>query len=170
MSDLTRLVRTLAEAHVEFIIVGGLAANAHGSARVTIDVDVVYARSAANLSRIVKALQPLKPYIRGAPPGLPFEWSTTTLKAGLNFTLTTTAGPIDLLGEIVGGGSYDDLISHSSIVRALGVDLAILDLPWLIKVKRAAGRPKDFEAIAELEVIQEEQTRYRGTWSVNVVG
>jgi hypothetical protein len=159
MSDLARLVRTLADAHVEFIIVGGLAANAHGSARVTIDVDVVYARSAANLSRIVKALQPLKPYIRGAPPGLPFEWSTATLKAGLNFTLTTTAGPIDLLGEIVGGGSYDDLISHSSIVRAFGVDLAILDLPWLIKVKRAAGRPKDFEAIAELEVIQEEQTR-----------
>ena len=159
MSDLARLVRALADAHVEFVIVGGLAANAHGSARVTTDVDVVYARSPANLTRIIKALQPLKPYLRGAPAGLPFEWTTATLKAGLNFTLITSAGPIDLLGEIVGGGSYDNVISHSVIVRAFGIDVAIIDLPWLIKVKRAAGRPKDLEAIAELEAIQEEIAR-----------
>lgn len=155
MIDLARLVRVLADARAEFIIVGGLAANAHGSARVTTDVDVVYGRSPTNLGRIVKALQPLKPYLRGAPPGLPFEWSVATLKAGLNFTLITTAGPIDLLGEIVGGGTYDDLVSHSSTVRAFGADVLLLDLPWLIKVKRAAGRPKDLEVIAELEVIQE---------------
>ena len=157
MSDLARLVRTLADARVEFIIVGGLAANAHGSARVTIDVDVVYARSRANLERVVSALKPLKPYLRGAPPGLPFEWSVETLNAGLNFTLTTSAGPIDLLGEIVGGGGgYEALISHSTKVRAFDRNVAILDLPWLIRVKRAAGRPRDLEVIAELEAIQEE--------------
>ena len=156
MSDLARLVRALADAEVEFIVVGGVAANAHGSARVTTDVDVVYARSAANLTRVVKAIQPLKPYLRGAPPGLPFEWSVSTLRAGLNFTLITTAGPIDLLGEIVGGGSYEDLASHSTSVRAFGRDVLILDLAWLIRVKRAAGRPKDLEVIAELEAIQDE--------------
>lgn len=156
MSDLARLVRALADARVEFIIVGGIAANAHGSARVTTDLDVVYARTEANLARVVKALAPLKPYLRGAPPGLPFEWSAATLRAGLNFTLTTTAGPIDLLGEIVGGGTHDALLPHSTIVRAFGCDVALLDLPWLIKVKRAAGRPKDLEVIAELEALQEE--------------
>jgi hypothetical protein len=159
MSDLTRLVRALADARVEFIIVGGMAANAHGSARVTTVVDVVYARSTANLTRLVKALAPLKPYLRGAPPGLPFEWSVATLRAGLNFTLTTAAGPIDLLGEIVGGGSYDALVAHSTMVRAFGRDVTLLDLPWLIKVKRAAGRPKDLEVIAELEALQEEADR-----------
>lgn len=156
MSDLARLVRTLANAHVEFIIVGGVAANAHGSARVTTDIDVVYARSAENLGRLAKALAPLKPYLRGAPPGLPFEWSAATLRAGLNFTLTTTAGPIDLLGEIVGGGGYADLLPHSAVVRAFDCDIRLLDLPWLIKVKRAAGRPKDLEVIAELEALLEE--------------
>src|SRR5690606_18083396 len=75
MSDLARLIRTLADAHVEFIIVGGVAANAHGASRVTTDVDVVYARDAENLGRVVAALVPLEPYLRGAPPGLPFEWS-----------------------------------------------------------------------------------------------
>lgn len=156
MSDLARLLRTLAQAHVEFILVGGVAANAHGSSRVTTDVDVVYARSAANLGRLAKALAPLKPYLRDAPPGLPFEWSAATLRAGLNFTLNTTAGPIDLFGEIVGGGGYDELLPHSGVVRAFDCDFRLLDLPWLITVKRAAGRPKDLEVIAELEAIQEE--------------
>jgi hypothetical protein len=157
MSDLAKLVLALADADVEFILIGGLAANAHGSARVTTDVDVSYGRSPANLKRVVKALAPLKPYLRGAPPGLPFDWSAATLKAGLNFTLTTTIGPIDLLGEIVGGGTYDDLLPHSSKVRAFGRDLMLLDLPWLIRVKRAAGRPKDLEVVAELEALEEER-------------
>ena len=159
MSDLARLLRTLVDADVEFILVGGLAANAHGSARVTSDVDVVYGRSDANLARVVKALAPLAPYLRGAQPGLPFEWSVETLRAGLNFTLTTKAGPIDLLGEIVGGGSYEILAAHSTAVRAFGRDVMLLDLPWLIKVKRAAGRPRDLEVIAELEALQEEIDR-----------
>jgi hypothetical protein len=157
MSDLAKLLRVLSDADVEFILIGGLAANAHGSARVTTDVDVSYGRSPANLKRVVKALAPLKPYLRGAPPGLPFDWSAATLKAGLNFTLTTTEGPIDLLGEITGGGTYDDLLTHSSVVRAFDRDIRLLDLPWLIRVKRAAGRPKDLEVLAELEALQEER-------------
>jgi hypothetical protein len=157
VSDLARLIRRLVDGEVEFILVGGLAANAHGSARVTIDLDISYGRSAGNLARLVKALEPVKPYLRGAPPGLPFRWSVATLEAGLNFTLTTTDGPIDLLGEIIGGGTYDDLLPHSSTARALGRDIRILDLPWLIRVKRAAGRPKDLEVVAELEALLEEQ-------------
>jgi hypothetical protein len=38
-----------------------------------------------------------------------------------------------------------------------GVDCRCLNLESLIEVKRAAGRPKDFEAIAELEEILGEQ-------------
>ena len=86
MTDFARLIRRLADAGVEFILVGGLAANAHGSARVTTHLDVSYGRSVANLNRLVKALRPVKPYLRGAPPGLPFQWSAHTLRAGLNFT------------------------------------------------------------------------------------
>ena len=98
-TDYAALLRALAGGRVEFIIVGGLAATIHGAARATYDVDVLYARTPENLSRIVAALGPLRPYLRGAPAGLPFTWDVETLSKGLNFTLTTTAGDFDLLGR-----------------------------------------------------------------------
>ncbi|MFI5233735.1 MAG: hypothetical protein ACHQSE_14650 [Gemmatimonadales bacterium] len=159
MTQLERLLTALQRARVEFIIVGGVAARAHGSSRLTDDLDIVYARDAGNLARLVKALAPLKPYLRGAPPGLPFEWSATTLRAGLNFTLTTTSGAIDLLGELTGGGAYGDLLPHALAIKIFGRETLLLDLPWLIRVKRAAGRPKDLEVIAELEALGEEAGR-----------
>jgi hypothetical protein len=155
MTQLERLLAALQRAHVEFIIVGGVAARAHGSSRLTDDLDVVYGRDAANFERLVRALAPLKPYLRGAPPGLPFDWSAETLRSGLNFTLTTTSGAIDLLGEIVGGGGYRDLLPHALEIKIFGRKTLLLDLPWLIRVKRAAGRPKDLEVIAELEALRE---------------
>jgi hypothetical protein len=157
VTDFRRLLTTLHEWRVEYIVVGGLAATIHGSARLTQDVDVSYARSEANLERLVRALEPLAPYLRGAPEGLPFEWSVATLRAGLNFTLATSAGALDLLGEIAGGGRYDDLLAHTIVVHLFGCDVRCLDLETLIRTKRAAGRPRDLEAIAELEALREEQ-------------
>jgi hypothetical protein len=154
--DFGGLLDILADAEVAYVIVGGLAATIHGSARLTHDVDVVYARTDENLARLVSALRPHEPYLRGAPRGLPFEWSAATLRRGLNFTLTTTRGDIDLLGEIAGGGSYDDVLPHSSVVRMFGREHRCLDLDWLIRTKRAAGRAKDLEAIAELEVLHDD--------------
>lgn len=159
MTDFGSLLRVLAEAKVQFVLVGGAAAIAHGSARGTLDIDVVYARNPENVRRLVDALAAYNPYLRGAPAGLPFRWDTETISQGLNFTLTTSLGDIDLLGEIVGGGGYEDLASHSITLRAFGIECACLSLKQLIQVKRAAGRPRDLEAIAELEALLEEQTR-----------
>ncbi len=156
MTQLERLLAALADGGVDFIIVGGVAARAHGSSRITDDLDVSYDRSPANIARLVAALAPFKPYLRGAPPGLPFEWSAATLSAGLNFTLSTSVGALDLLGEIVGGGSYAQLRPHASEINLFGRSILLIDLPWLIRLKRAAGRPKDFEVIAELELLQDE--------------
>ena len=156
MIGLERLLEAFADAGVEFIVIGGIAARAHGSARITQDVDVVYARSDMNIGRLVSALAPFTPYVRGAPPGLPFAWSIATVTAGLNFTLTTTIGDIDLLGEVAGGGRYEDLVAHSVSLDAFGHPTPVVGLAWLIHLKRAAGRPKDFEVIAELEALQEE--------------
>ncbi len=157
MTDFGALVEALVNAKVEFAIVGGLAATVHGSARLTQDIDVAYARSDTNLERLADSLAPLAPYPRGAPAGLPFEWSVATLRSGLNFTLTTTAGDIDLLGEITGGGAYDDLLPHTLEIELFGHRCLCLDLEWLIRTKRAAGRPRDFETVAELLVLREER-------------
>ena len=159
MTDFKTLLRTLTDGHVEFILIGGVAATVHGSARLTQDVDVVYQRSRDNLERLVLALSGYRPYLRGAPPGLPFRWDAVTLQRGLNFTLTTAVGDLDLLGEIPGGGTYEDLSAHTVDIQVFGVACRCLTLERLIHVKRAAGRPKDFEAIAELEAILEERSR-----------
>ena len=156
MTDFNALLRLLGDNDIEFIIIGGAAATAHGSARLTLDLDVVYKRSPENIARIVNALRPIQPYLRGAPPGLPFDWSVETVKNGLNFTLITTLGALDLLGEIAGGGGYDQLLPEVINVEIAGVNCPCLNLERLIKVKRAAGRPKDLEVIAELEQIRDE--------------
>jgi predicted nucleotidyltransferase len=157
VTDFEKLLRVLNEGGVESIVIGGLAATIHGSARLTQDVDVAYARSSANLDRLVEALEPLNPYPRGAPPGLPFDWSVVTLQSGLNFTLMTSSGPLDLFGEVLGGGTYEDLLPHTVHVHLFGQDVTCLDIEAVIRTKRAAGRPRDFEAIAELEALREER-------------
>lgn len=141
---------------MEFILVGGVAGNIHGAARATYDVDVVYHRTAENLARLTAAMAPFRPYLRGAPPGLPFTLDVPTLKQGLNFILTTTLGDIDLLGEIAGGGSYESLLTQSQPVALLDTTCQCVTLETLIRLKRAAGRPKDLEAIAELEALRVE--------------
>jgi predicted nucleotidyltransferase len=157
VTDFQALLRALTDAGVEYILVGGAAAIAHGSARLTQDLDIVYSRTPSNLSNLVKALAPYAPYLRGAPPGLPFQFDVKTLRRGLNFTLTTSIGDIDLLGEITGGGGYEDLLPDTVLLEVFGLNCRGLSLDRLIEVKRAAGRPKDLESIAELEAIREEQ-------------
>ena len=75
----------------------------------------------------------------------------------MNFTLTTHAGDLDLLGEVTGGGGFDDLRAHATAVRLFERDVLCLGLDALIRVKRAAGRPKDLEAVAELETLRDER-------------
>jgi hypothetical protein len=156
-ADFEGLLRLLVEGGVEFVVVGGFAASAHGAARVTYDLDIVYSREGANIARLASALASASPYLRGAPPGLPFRWDSQTIERGLNFTLTTSLGDLDVLGEITAGGRYADLLPHCVEVQAFGLACRCLGLEKLIEVKRAAGRPKDFEAIAELESLLEER-------------
>jgi hypothetical protein len=155
VTDFKALLKALADAGVDLILVGGLAGIAHGSARLTQDIDIVYARTDENLEKLARALARHKPYLRGVPPGLPFKWDAATLRHGLNFTLETTLGDIDLLGEITGGGRYQDLLAHTLELRLFNHQVLCLDLDKLIETKRAAGRPKDLEAIAELEALRE---------------
>src|SRR6185369_13568133 len=151
MIQFRTLLSALHSNGVAFVIIGGVAATLHGSARVTYDLDVVYERSPENLKRVVAALRPYEPYLRGAPPGLPFKFDEETLRRGLNFTFTTTEGPIDLLGELSGIGSYETVAKHTVEADLFGSTVQFLDIDALITSKKAAGRAKDLEAIAELE-------------------
>src|SRR5262249_505344 len=93
------------------------------------------------------------PYPRGAPPGLPFQWDERTVENGLNFTLVTRLGSLDLFGEVAGGGTYQQLLSDTIVLSIFGYESRSLSLPNLIELTPAPGRAKAFEAIAELELI-----------------
>jgi len=156
MTDFASLFRLLAQHNVEFILVGGAAATAHGSARLTEDLDIVYRRTPENIARLAACLGAHHPYLRGAPPGLPFRFDAETVQRGLNFTLTTDLGALDLFGEIPGGGAFEDLQQDAIEIKLFGVTCRCLGLRRLIEVKRAAGRPRDLEAIAELQALLDE--------------
>ena len=157
MTDFEGLIRRLVAADVRFVVIGGFAGTVLGSPRTTVDLDIVYARDAGNLARLAGALEPLAPKMRGAPDDLPFTLDVETLVRGLNFTLTTTLGDLDLLGEVVGGGTYEELLPNTQRLSVFDTQMAVVTLPQLIRLKRAAGRPRDLAALAELEALLEER-------------
>jgi hypothetical protein len=159
VTDFKRLLEALVNGNVEFVIIGGVAATAHGSAHITVDLDIVYRRTPENIERFSHALEPLAPYLRGAPEGLPFRFDAATIRRGLNFTLVTSAGDLDALGEATGGGTFEALLPRSETRLLFGLEVHFVDLETLIHLKRAAGRPKDLERIAELEAIAEERRK-----------
>lgn len=156
-TDFSLILRTLTTGGVDFIVVGAIAAIAHGVISTTEDVDVVYARTPENLQRIVKTLAPHQVYLRGAPLGLPFQLDERALRNGLNFTFETAMGNVDLLGEVSGGGNFEQLLRHAEMKSAFGIQFLSVSLDQLIVLKRAAGRPKDFEMLAKLEAARQEK-------------
>jgi len=154
MTDFDALLRRLSVAQVEFVVIGGLAVLTYGHVRATLDLDVCYARTPENLTRLVSALTPIRPRLRGAPPELPFFFDEVTLRNGLNFILVTDEGELDLMGEVVGVGGYSELAMHAQRHEAFGVSIRMISLEDLIRSKAAAGRPKDLLDLEALRRLQ----------------
>jgi predicted nucleotidyltransferase len=148
-------VKLLANADVEFVVIGGVALTSHGSAYVTQDLDICFARNKENLKKIAAALGPYHPRPRGLPEGLPFVWDWTTLQNGTNSTFRTTLCDIDLLGEVPGVGDFSDVLENSIEINLDGLGVRILSIDGLIAAKETAGRPKDQAGLAELYAIRE---------------
>ena len=136
-------LRTMVGNGVRFVIIGGFGGRLRGSPTVTGDLDVCYARDEENLERLAGALRELHATLRGAPAEVPFRLDARTLAAGDHFTFATDAGSLDCLGTPAGTTGYADLAANADRLDldGLGVDVASLD--DLIRMKLAAGRPKD---------------------------
>jgi predicted nucleotidyltransferase len=153
MINLKEILRYLNTHKVKFVIIGGMAAVAQGSSYLTRDLDICYARNRENLENLVKALSPFNPRLRGAQKNLPFIFDAKTLHMGMNFTLSTDAGDIDLIGEVSGIGDYEEVIKYSEKLEIYGMQCNILTLEGLIKNKKAMKREKDKMLLVELETL-----------------
>jgi predicted nucleotidyltransferase len=156
------LLRRLIEARVEFVVIGGAAAIAHGSAVTTEDLDVCAPLSNDNAIRIVQALQDLRPLFRMRPDLGVVSADNRHLRLLKNLYLRTDAGQLDVLGELPDVCSYDELLERSVTMNVEGLVCRILDIDTLIAAKRAAGRDKDLITIKHLEAIKREREQNPG--------
>lgn len=155
MSPFQQLLKRLADNDVRFVVIGGVAATAHGSPLVTHDVDVCAPLDQDNLGRIIQALRDLEPRFRMHPAKPPLPEQAAQLAGFRNLCLVTQPGVIDILSEVTGVGSYDDVEQHSVTMDLGGFQCRVLDLETLIIAKRAAGRNKDMRTVTELEAIRQ---------------
>ena len=155
------ILSTLQKHEVEFILIGGLAGMAHGSAYPTYDVDIAYGRARDNLERLTAALRELGATLRGAPPGLPFILDAETLEKGSHFTFDTPHGSLDILSDPEGAPKYEILRSAAEPAEIEGLTVRIASLDHLIAMKEASGRTKDKLMATEYRVLSDEIRRPR---------
>jgi transcriptional regulator with XRE-family HTH domain len=154
------LLDALDRNHVDFVVIGGVAGLAHGSAYPTYDLDVAYARNRRNLERMAAALRGIGVTLRGAPEDVPFHVDAMALDAGMNFTFVTEFGAFDILGYIEGVRSYDELRAQSEEQEVGGLPVRVASLNHLIGMKRRADRTKDQLMVEEYIVME----RLRREW------
>ena len=162
--DPGRIIEILDRHHVEYILVGGFAAQAHGAHRQTLDIDVVPRTTDNNLERLSTALRDLGARLRvggmtdDEARQLPVTVDVTTLRNFVNSTWTTDAGPLDVLADIpssTGPRVYDDLFGRSVARRVHGIVIRLAGLDDIVASKEHVGRPKDREALPELRRLRD---------------
>ena len=153
------ILDVLAKYRVGFVIIGGVAAGLLGSSSLTGDLDICYERSRENMRALAGALVELGATLRGVEPGLPFQLDAKTLELGDSFTFQTMAGPLDILGTPSGTGGFADLIRKAEDLQLGEVSAKLASLDDLIRMKRAAGRPKDRIELEILGALRDEIDR-----------
>lgn len=153
-SSLEKISELLLAEGVEFLVVGGQAELLMGSPRVTYDVDLCYRRTAANLERLARVLREIHPRLRGAPADLPFQIDAQSLALGTNFTFATDCGELDLLGYLEPLGGYEEIAPRAETMTVGELELKLIALDDLIRIKSYLGRPKDRESLLQLQAIK----------------
>lgn len=147
------MLGSLVHARVKFVLIGGVAAAAHGSTFLTNDLDICYDAAHANVKRLAALLASWEAYPRGIERGLPFYMDERTFRTTPIMTLDTREGAIDVHDRVEGVGGYREIHERSELFPVFGLRLRVLGLRALIDAKRAAGRPKDLAQLPELEAL-----------------
>ncbi len=149
------LLKLLVGANAEFVIVGGVAANLHGSSYATKDLDIVAPLTIENCRRLLTALGSLSPRFYQAHGKPLVQRPPEELAECKNLYLLTDLGIIDILGSLPPIGAYDQVAASAVSVVIFGVECSVVSLDHLIEVKHHVGRPKDRAVELELRAIRE---------------
>ncbi len=147
-------MRRLDAAGVDFVVIGGIAAVAHGSQQITQDLDIVYAVDEANLMRLSRALIALDAKLRGVTEEVPFVPDARALKQVRVLMLDSDEGRLNLMVQPDGSKGYDQLRAGSLEAVVEGIAIRVAGIDDLIAMKKATGRPKDRVQVEELEAIK----------------
>lgn len=158
MFDPLRILYALADHGVRYVLIGGMAGTAHGSPAITDDLDICYERSETNLERLAEALRELGARLRGrgVPEDVPFQLDARTLQKGDAFTFVTEHGEVDVMATPAGTSGYEELAADAVPMRFELVEVQVASIDALIRMKRAAGRPKDRVHIEFLGALRDE--------------
>jgi len=155
-ADQESLIDALVAGGVEFIVVGGIAAVLHGAPISTRDLDIVHARDAENVERLLSVLDQLAARVRDLA-GRDLRPSKSALLGTGQSLLTTRLGPLDCLGALHDGRDFNALVGHTCELSDDSLTIRVLDLRTLIAVKTEAGRPRDLLVVPLLEALLDEQ-------------
>lgn len=157
--DPLRALRELKAAGVRFVVIGAFAGRLLGSPTLTRDLDICHAGDQANLEALARVLIGLHARLRGVDPDLPFRLDARSLAAGDSFTFVTDAGDLDILATPQGTTGYEELARTASETDLDGVSVLVTSIDDLIRMKRAAGRPKDLIEVEVLGALRDEIDR-----------
>jgi hypothetical protein len=159
--DAAGITRVLAAHEVDYVLIGGVAVQAHGYIRATNDLDIVAAPDLANLSRLGEALTELEARLARSERVVNVDDPHLLRRAPL-IPLVTKHGRLDLinLDQLPGAPrSYKDLRARAIIARVADHGVPVASVDDLIRLKRAAGRDIDLADIAALTRTDEELKR-----------
>lgn len=154
--DPIRMLGALNGAGVRYVVIGAVAGRMLGSPSLTGDLDICHARDPENLRALAGVLDGLRARLRGVADDVPFRLDARTLGNGDAFTFSTDAGDLDVLATPAGTTGFDDLIRLAESVDIDGLEVRVASIDDLIRMKRAAGRPKDLIEVEVLAALREE--------------
>ncbi len=154
--DPLRVFKVLTAHRVRFIVIGGFAGRLWGSPLVTNDLDICYARDSANLDALAAALRALRASLGGVTEEVRFKLDARSLRSGDHFTFVTDAGNLECLGFPAGSGGFEQLTRASREMDLGEAKVWVASIEDLIRMKRAAGRPKDLIEVEVLGALRDE--------------